>query len=243
VTQSFVHNTVDNPIFPNRGRRITMSLDVAGIGGDTSFLKPRFEAVQLFQLSRRTTLGLRGQIEYIRPFAGTETLPIYETLFLGGEYTVRGYDIRSIGPRDTRTGLVFGGDKTLLFNAEYMISIASPVRLILFYDAGQVRVKGQKFGWTEDVTELRFPAAPLLTDVFATGILTDPNAPGPQTVVTGQTGAFKTSTGAEIRFFMPVLNVPFRLIFAMNPSRVGVYDNNLQLAKKFTFKFAVGSTF
>ena len=62
-------------------------------------------------------------------------------------------------------------------------------------------------------------------------------------MVIGETNAFKTSTGAEIRFFMPVLNVPFRLIFAMNPSRVGVYDNNLQPAKKFTFKFAVGSTF
>ena len=34
--------------------------------------------------------------------------------------------------------------------------------------------------------------------------------------------AFKTSTGLELRFFMPVLNVPFRLIFAMNPQRDGV---------------------
>jgi hypothetical protein len=59
----------------------------------------------------------------------------------------------------------------------------------------------------------------------------------------GRGAAFKTSTGAEIRFFMPVLNVPFRLIFAYNPSRFGVLDNNLQPAKKFTFKFAVGSTF
>ena len=42
---------------------------------------------------------------------------------------------------------------------------------------------------------------------------------------------------------MPVLNVPFRLIFAYNPQRFGVLDNNLQPAKKFTFKFAVGSTF
>jgi hypothetical protein len=42
---------------------------------------------------------------------------------------------------------------------------------------------------------------------------------------------------------MPVLNVPFRLIFAHNPQREGVYDNNLQPAKKYTFKFAVGSTF
>jgi hypothetical protein len=61
--------------------------------------------------------------------------------------------------------------------------------------------------------------------------------------VAGRTSAFKTSTGAEIRFFMPVLNVPFRLIFAMNPSRYGVYDNNLQPEKKYKFRFAVGTTF
>jgi hypothetical protein len=42
---------------------------------------------------------------------------------------------------------VLGGNKSLLFNAEYMISIAGPVRLVLFYDAGQVRDIGEKFGW------------------------------------------------------------------------------------------------
>ena len=54
---------------------------------------------------------------------------------------------------------------------------------------------------------------------------------------------FKTSTGAEVRFFMPVLNVPFRLIFAYNPQRAGVLDNTLQPQKGFQFRFAVGSTF
>ena len=54
---------------------------------------------------------------------------------------------------------------------------------------------------------------------------------------------FKTSTGAELRFFMPVLNVPFRLIFSYNPQRNGVFDNQLLPQKRFTFKFAVGSTF
>jgi hypothetical protein len=67
--------------------------------------------------------------------------------------------------------------------------------------------------------------------------------PLPTTRVIGRTSAFKTSTGAEVRFFMPVLNVPFRLIFAMNPQRGGVLDNNLSPAKRFTFRFAVGSTF
>jgi len=42
---------------------------------------------------------------------------------------------------------------------------------------------------------------------------------------------------------MPVVNVPFRLIGAFNPSRGGVFDNNLSLAKRFTFRFAVGTTF
>ena len=53
----------------------------------------------------------------------------------------------------------------------------------------------------------------------------------------------KTSTGAEIRFFMPVLNVPFRLIFAWNPQRDGVLDNQLSRRRRSTFRFAVGSTF
>jgi hypothetical protein len=42
---------------------------------------------------------------------------------------------------------------------------------------------------------------------------------------------------------MPVLNVPFRLIFAYNPQRGGVLRNNLTPAQKFQFRFAVGSTF
>jgi outer membrane protein insertion porin family len=203
ITPSFVHNTVDNPIFPNTGRKITMSVDLAVLGGNTQFYKPSIEAVQFFRHTSRTTLGLRGQFLFIAPVRNTKTLPIFEKLVSGGEYSVRGYDIRSIGPADESTGLVLGGNKSLLVNAEYMFSIVSQVRLIAFYDAAQVVSERQSFA-------LRH---------------------------------FRTSTGAEIRFFMPVLNVPFRLIFAMNPQREGVLDNRFQPAKSFVFRFAVGSTF
>jgi outer membrane protein insertion porin family len=176
-------------------------------------------------------------------------LPIYEKLYLGGEYSMRGFDLRTVGPRDDATGLVLGGNKSLLFNAEYLINVAGPVRLVLFYDAGQVRDVGEHFAWKEDLTAQRYPpqltGVPLLYDPFAVGSLQNPLdvIPRLETVVTGQANAFKTSTGAEIRFFMPVLNVPFRLIFAMNPSREGVLDSNLQPSKKYKFRFAVGSTF
>jgi outer membrane protein insertion porin family len=252
INPSYVFNTIDNPIFPNTGRRLTLSSDFAGIGGNTNFVKPRAEGIAIFRHTTRTSIAVRGQAEYIRPYASTKTLPIFERLFLGGEYSIRGFDIRTVGPRDPITQVVLGGNKSLLFNAEYLITIAQPVRLVLFYDAGQVRDFGQSFGWQEDITELVFPPPPPLTDALGSPGLTltpcisatnCPPPPGPTTNVIGRTSAFKTSTGAEVRFFMPVLNVPFRLIFAYNPQRVGVLDNNLLPAKKLTFRFAVGSTF
>jgi len=239
---SIVYNTVDSPIFPTSGTRYTASIDLAGLGGNTSFINPRVEGIWYIPHTRRTSFGFRISSEYIRPYGKTTTLPIFEKVFLGGEYSVRGFDIRSVGPRDPTSGVVTGGNKSILFNAEYLITIAGPVRLVLFYDAGQSRDIGESFGWKEPVTERFFPGALFSSDPFA---VSGPFASGftAQTRVIGQTSAFKTSTGAEIRFFMPVLNVPFRLIFAMNPQRGGVLDNNLRPEQRFKFRFAVGSTF
>ena len=51
---------------------------------------------------------------------------------------------------------------------------------------------------------------------------------------------FRISTGAEVRFIMPVLNVPFRLIYAFNPNRTPYEKLYVPYS---TFKFAVGTTF
>ena len=169
-------------------------------------------------------------------------MPIFQKLFLGGEYSVRGFDIRTVGPSDLTTGLVLGGNKSVLFNVEQIITIAGPVRLILFYDAGQVRDTGESFGWKEDIRQVVPLPVPLLFDPLAAVSLTAANYV-PQIETTGRRSAFKTSTGAEIRFFMPVLNVPFRLIFAYNGQRGGVLTNQLQPQKAFQFSFAVGTTF
>ncbi len=242
ITPSLVHNTVDNPIFPNSGRRLSATFEYAGVGGDTNFIKPRLEAIQYWQHTARTSLGVRALVEYVRPYGNTLELPIFEKLFLGGEYSIRGFDLRALGPRDPSTGLVIGGNKSLLFNAEYLISIAGPLRLVLFYDAGQVRNHGESFAWKEPVT-VRVQAVPFVPGQGFDSLLVEPLGTPYEMVTTGTTSAFKTSVGAEVRFFMPVLNVPFRLIFAYNPQRYGVFDNSLQPQKAFTFRFAVGSTF
>jgi outer membrane protein insertion porin family len=237
-----VFNTVNQPIFPSQGSRLTAGFDVAGLGGNTDYLSTNLEAIYYHQFTPRTSMGVRAQSQYIRPYGRTSTLPIFEKFFMGGEYSVRGFDIRSIGPRDPTSGLVVGGNKTLLFNAEYAVNVGGPVRVLAFYDAGQVKDIGQSFSWWEPVVSVTVPPLPLLIDPFATGnLLVPPDSI--QRIVTGKASAFKTSTGGEVRFFMPVLNVPFRLIAAYNPQRYGVLDNSLNPAKKFTFRFAVGTTF
>jgi outer membrane protein insertion porin family len=237
-TPSIVHNTVDQPIFPNQGVRYTFSVDLAGLGGNTAFYKPSLEGIWYWRQGTRMSLGMRAMTEYVHAYRGTN-LPIFQRIFLGGEYSVRGYDIRSIGPQDPVTGLVLGGNKSLLFNIEQNFNIASQFRIILFYDAGQVRDEGQRFSMKETLVE-RVVTTPTFFDPFVNpGVLTPIDAP----TITSRVSAFKTSTGVEARLFMPVINVPFRLIFAYNPQRAGVLANDLQPQKAFQFRFAVGSTF
>ena len=204
VTPTFLLNTVDHPIFPTTGKKYTIGFELAGLGGNTRFYKPIAEGIWYLKHAPRLSLGLRVRGEYIAPYGTSEALPIFSLLTMGGDFSLRGFDIRSIGPSDPGgSGLVIGGNKSLLFNAEYLISIAGPVRMVFFYDTGQVADFGQRFA----------------TDLF------------------------RTSTGAELRFFMPVLNVPFRLIYAWNPQRGDVLNDRFQPQEGRVFKFAVGTTF
>lgn len=198
LTPSLVRNTVDHPITPRSGTRYTASLQFVGgpLQGTVNYYRPTFEAILYRPFGRRTAVGLRGQYGYIQPFGTTTELPYYHRYFLGGENQIRGYDIRTVAPYTPRSNTLLGGDEFVLFNAEYYVDVAGPLRLVFFYDAGEAYLEGQN-------VNLR---------------------------------TLRSSTGSELRFFVPILNVPFRLIFAYNPNR-----DYWQPAT--AFKFAIGPTF
>lgn len=197
VTPSFVHNTVNNPFTPRSGRRLTVSVPLAGgvLGGNTSYVRPEVEAVLYVSHTRRTAVGVRLNGGLVRPFGTTTALPYYLRYFLGGEFQIRGVNIRTVGPTDAQNRAL-GGDRFVLFNAEYYFDLFGPVRALLFHDAGQAFAENEGL----DLKQLR------------------------------------TSSGVEVRVVVPMLNVPFRLIYAWN-----VYRDTFQPAR--TFKFAVGTTF
>ena len=135
---TFVFDTVDSPFMPRRGMRISGGTRLAGgtFGGTVNYLRPEAEWIVYVPHTRRTALGLRGQIGYLRPYGGTETLPYYLRYFLGGENQIRGFDLRTVGPINEDNQLI-GGNKFVLFNAEYYVDIAPQVRALAFHDAGQ----------------------------------------------------------------------------------------------------------
>ena len=105
VVPSYVYNTVDQPIFPTTGKRFSASVDLAGIGGNTNYYKPMVEGVwYLKHGNRHRARHAVGRPNSSTPSAGRQELPIFEKLFLGGEYSVRGFDIRPSGLRIPRQG-------------------------------------------------------------------------------------------------------------------------------------------
>lgn len=191
------YNTVDQPIFPRSGMRLTLSGSVASeqLGGSYNYAKPEAEAVLYLPVSRRTSLGVRAQGGWLHTYGTTRDVPYYLRYFLGGETQIRGVDIRSVGPVD-KYNRSLGGNKFMLFNAEYSFDVMSQVRFLLYHDAGQAFAEGESLDFRK----------------------------------------MRTSTGAELRVMVPMLNVPFRLIYALN-----LYKDIFQ--PKSTFKFAVGTTF
>jgi outer membrane protein insertion porin family len=138
VEPTLVYDTVDSPFMPRRGMRLTGGTRLAGgmLGGTVNYMRPEVELIMYRPHTRRTAIGVRGQIGYLHPYAGTEVLPQYLRYFLGGEYQIRGFDLRTVGPINDKNQLV-GGNKFVLFNAEYYLDIMSQVRALAFHDAGQ----------------------------------------------------------------------------------------------------------
>jgi len=215
ISPTFVYNTVDHPIFPSSGRKLTASLDVAGgaLGGNVHYLKPTLEAVWHRRVIGASSIGLRAMGSLLYGYGAQELatgeeidvfdveqtgIPYYNRFFLGGEYQIRGYYIRSVGPRN-QIGQLLGGNKMLLFNAEYAIPLAGPLRAILFFDAGNAFAEEDAWNFS------------MLSNL-------------------------RTSTGIEMRVFIPMLNVPFRLIFAYNPHRDYYH-------RATAFVFGIGTTF
>ncbi|HEX8707753.1 MAG TPA: outer membrane protein assembly factor BamA [Pyrinomonadaceae bacterium] len=119
ATASFAYDTRGFAKDPNdavRGKQVSANLAVAGLGGDVRTYAPFLSYTQFFPV-RRTgrdqqpeVFGFRVVAAHVGSFATSSKIrnsgslafingvPIYERFFLGDEFTIRGYNVRSISP-------------------------------------------------------------------------------------------------------------------------------------------------
>jgi len=151
VSLSFSMDTRDNFYAPSRGGKHILSLENAGgiLGGDNYFVRVAGDSSWFFPLPLNTVLNLHGRAGFIEPYSGREA-PIYEKFFVGGLYSIRGFEYGMAGPVDENREPL-GSLKMIAFNSELIFPLSREIGLrgAVFWDIG----KG--FDKFSDITPLK----------------------------------------------------------------------------------------
>lgn len=141
LTLNYLYDSRDDAILPRNGERIDIGLTLAGgvIGGDVDTVTLSAQGQKYWNLRWDTILSVSGELAFVDSVGSGEP-PIFERMFLGGGRTLRGFEFRDVGPRDTpgTTGEVVGGKSLGFLSMEYTVPIIEMARAAVFYDVGFV---------------------------------------------------------------------------------------------------------
>jgi len=115
ITGTFTYDTRNGSVDPTQGRELSVGMALAGLAGDVRTYAPQFRTPSFFAMRRKksehpevfgfrliaATVGsfaLSNKVRNSNSLAFVDGIPIFERFFLGDEFTIRGYNVRSITP-------------------------------------------------------------------------------------------------------------------------------------------------
>ena len=151
ISPSFIRDTRDNFMNPSSGSRHVVRLDLAGLGG-TKFHKASYEGSHYWPMIGKLVGMVHGEISWADGYAA-DSLPAFERYYMGGPKSLRGYQIRNVGPKDS-LGNPLGGNQSLLLNLELQYPFTKGLRGFAFYDRGQLYGGGDDISTTATTWDL-----------------------------------------------------------------------------------------
>jgi outer membrane protein insertion porin family len=173
---------IDNPIFPSKGSIVTLDLELSGqplLPGDVDYIKTLFKIEwykQLFK-TNRIVLYTIADFGYLRETVPGTPIQPFEYFYMGGNGLIiatiplRGYDDRSVGPRNV-FGEVIGGRVFTKIGAELRFALTLepiPLYLLTFAEAGNVFESFEKTDIFDLVRSVGFGARILINPIGLIG--------------------------------------------------------------------------
>ncbi len=141
VTVRWQRDVRNSAIWPTEGNIQRAFAEVGMPMGDLKYFKLNYELQLYYPITDYFTLRLNGKLGYGDGYSGDD-LPYFKNFFAGGNRTVRGYRVSSLGPRDI-SFRALGGNYLTVGSVEILFPMPGlendrSVRLGGFFDAGTV---------------------------------------------------------------------------------------------------------
>ncbi len=146
----------DDRFDPTDGYFVRLSQDIAGVGGDSKWLRSRLAAGYYYPFSEDWVASVSGEAGYILDFG--EPVRINQRFFVGGE-NFRGFRSAGLGPRDRPSGDSLGGKEYAVGTVSMSFPTGLPkeigIRGFMFTDFGTLRNTDAKGSGVVDTGSIR----------------------------------------------------------------------------------------
>ncbi|MBL8385631.1 MAG: outer membrane protein assembly factor BamA [Burkholderiales bacterium] len=144
ASAAWIRDTRDSAVYTRSGRLQNAGMELGLPGGNVQYWRMNYVDRWYYPIGKLYTLYLRGDVGIARGI--DKPLPFNKRYYAGGIGSVRGYDINSLGPRDTDESIL-GGERRLTGTIEFLfpfpgLSKDRSVRLAAFVDGGRVYGSG-----------------------------------------------------------------------------------------------------
>ncbi len=199
VFLAFTRDERDSVFLPTKGYKATIFSELAGgpFMGQTDTYKVGLTAQKFFLMpwEEKHVLSFNFAATTVDRYGDSNRVPIFDRLFLGGAYDLRGFDYRDISPTDSSSQPI-GGRSSSFLQTEYSLPIIDRVRFAVFHDIGMVSPRawslrtGENFLFSDAGVGLRLnlPIGPINLD-FGVPVITNPT--------NSSTGKFNFSAGYQ----------------------------------------------